>query len=63
MVRDDLTLEELRDLPSGSVVLDCDSDAWQKDADQWFAYSEDPIYSEELFVWRPIAVIWEGEDG
>lgn len=61
MIRDDLTLQELKDLPNDAVVLDCDNDAWQKEGDQWFAYGADPAYSEELDMYSPIALIWEGE--
>ncbi len=63
MVRDDLTLEELKALPSDSVVLDRDDDAWQSFDGYWYAYSQEPVTSEELLEWEPIALIWEGEDG
>lgn len=61
MVRDDLTLEELHSLPSDSVVLDKDNDAWQKYEDEWYAYGDEPLLSEELLVLEPIALVWKGE--
>lgn len=63
MVKDDLSIGDLVALPNDAVVLDKDNDAWQKYDDEWFAYGEDPLSSEELLTWEPIALIWEGEDG
>lgn len=63
MVRDDLSIEELNELPNDAVVLDKDNDAWQKYDDEWYAYGENPLMSEELLVLEPIALVWEGENG
>lgn len=63
MVRDDLSIEELNELPNDAVVLDKDNDAWQKYDGEWYAYGEEPLSSEELLTWEPIALVWEGENG
>ena len=64
MVKDYLTLDELKALPDGSVILDRHLDAWQKDEGYWFAFGENPFNSKALFAYyQPIGVIWEGEDG
>lgn len=64
MVRDDLTVNQMDNLPEGSVILDGDNDAWQKCEDEWFAYGEAPLYSLDLWAeYGPIALVWEGENG
>ena len=63
MVKDDLSIEDLDALPDDAVVLDRDNDSWQKYADEWYAYGENPLMHEELLEWGPIALVWEGENG
>ena len=55
-----LTFDEMDAYSSGTVVLDCSDDAWQKEGDFWFAYAEVPMPSFDLSeIYGPCRLIWE----